>query len=115
MCDYDYAIVEQQPRDGDFFMAGRDYTRAITLLNIGTCPWERNTALVFITGEDFGAPSFIFIRNRVNVGEEVTILFEGRTPTNRLGLLNGVWELRTPGQLLIGESLTISVQVFGGG
>lgn len=114
-CDYDYAIVDQQPADGDFFVAGRDYTRQITLLNIGTCPWERNTALVFISGEDFGADSFLFVRERVNVGEEVMITLAGRTPTTRLGLLNGTWELRTPGQLLIGEPLVISVQVFGGG
>lgn len=114
-CDFDYAVVDQNPRDGDFFIAGRDYTRTIRLLNVGTCPWERNTALVYISGQDFGAPPFIFIRDRVNVGEEVTVEFAGRTPRNQLGLLSGVWELRTPGQLPIGEPLTISIQVYGGG
>lgn len=114
-CDFDYAIIEQNPRDGDFFPAGRDYTRTIRLLNVGTCPWERNSALVFISGQNFGAPPFIFIRDRVNVGEETVIEFTGRTPRNQLGLLSGVWELRTPGQLPIGQPLTISIQVFGGG
>lgn len=93
-------------------MAGQRYARQITLLNNGTCAWERNTALAYVSGEDFDAQPYIFIRNRVNVGEEVTIVFSGRTPTSQLGLLSGVWELRTPGQILIGEPLTISVWVF---
>lgn len=111
-CDYSYAVIEQTPADGDYFVAGQLYARQITLLNNGTCAWERNTALAYVSGEDFDAQPFVFIRNRVNVGEEVTIVFSGRTPTSQLGLLSGVWELRTPGQILIGEPLTISVWVF---
>jgi serine/threonine-protein kinase len=111
-CDFNYAIIEQTPADGDYFVAGQRYARQITLLNNGTCAWERNTALAYVSGEDFDAQPYIFIRNRVNVGEEVTIVFSGRTPTSQLGLLSGVWELRTPGQILIGEPLTISVWVF---
>ena len=112
-CDFDYAISDQQPPDGDFFRANQPYQRVITFVNTGTCPWERNTSLVYISGEDFDAGARIFIRERVNVGEDAAVTFAGRTP--RTGALyTGIWELRTPGQILIGTPLTISVQVFEG-
>jgi hypothetical protein len=114
-CDFDYRIVEQTPSDGEFYPANRAYTRSITLINSGTCAWERNTALVYVDGESFDAqPPYFFIRQRVNVGDEVTITFAGRTPATG-GLVVGEWELRTPGQILIGEPFTISVNVFEAG
>lgn len=109
-CDFDYAIIEQTPADGDYFRADRLYEREIRLLNTGTCPWERNTSLVFIEGEDFDAQR-IFLRERVNPGSEVTITFAGRTPQTG-GLRAGTWELRTPGQILIGKPLVISIFTF---
>lgn len=115
-CDYDYQIIEQTPINGDYWLAGRDYRREIRLLNTGTCPWERNTALVFVSGESFNAnPPYFFIRERVNVGEDAVIEFVGRTPTT-YGFRTGLWELRTPGQLLIGsQPIDISIRVYEGG
>lgn len=115
-CDYDYQIIEQTPINGDYWLAGRDYRREIRLLNTGTCPWERNTALVFVSGESFNAnPPYFFIRERVNVGEDTVIEFVGRTPTT-YGFRTGLWELRTPGQLLIGsQPIDISIRVYEGG
>ena len=112
-CDFDYAIVEQMPADGDFYRANASYTREIRLLNTGNCPWERNTSLVFIEGEDFDAPR-IWIRERVNPGDEALLTFTGRTPQTG-GMRSGTWELRTPGQILIGRPLMISISVFEGG
>jgi hypothetical protein len=112
-CDFDYAISEQNPPDDNYFRADQPYQRAITFVNTGTCPWERNTSLVFVSGENFDAEPRFFIRERVNVGEDVTVIFAGRTP--RIGATySGVWELRTPGQILIGEPLTITVRVYEG-
>jgi len=115
-CDYDYRVIEQEPPDGGYFLAGQEYRRQIRLLNTGTCPWERNTSLVFVSGESFNAnPPYFFIRQRVNVGEETVIEFVGRTPPT-YGFRTGLWELRTPGQLLVGdEPISISVNVYEGG
>jgi serine/threonine-protein kinase len=110
-CDFDYAIIEQNPADGDFFPTNSDYVREITLLNTGTCPWERNTSLTYVSGESFNAGPRIFIRDRVDVGEETVLLFEGRTSLIN-GRLSGVWELRTPGQIPIGVPLEISLVAF---
>ena len=115
-CDYDYRIIEQDPPDGGYFLAGQDYRRQIQLQNTGTCPWERNTSLVFVSGESFNAnPPYFFIRERVNVGEDTVIEFVGRTPPT-YGSRTGLWELRTPGQLLIGKDpISIGINVYEGG
>jgi hypothetical protein len=110
-CDFDYAIIEQVPEDGGFFPANREYVRSITLLNTGTCVWERNTSLTYVEGEPFNTEGRFFIRQRVNVGEETTIEFVGRTPATG-GMRSSRWELRTPGQILIGEPFLINVNVF---
>jgi serine/threonine-protein kinase len=115
-CDFNYEIVEQTPPDGDFWQANQPYQREIRLRNTGTCAWERNTVLAFVvgSGEAFDAGSLIRIRNRVDVGDETVIEFVGRTPPTG-GEVSGTWELRTPGNLLIGAPIVITVRVFEGG
>ncbi len=114
-CDYDYGVVEQAPGEDLQVRAGTPYRRVITLRNTGTCHWERNTALVHVEGESFDAGPVILIRERVDVDEEYELVFEGSTPSAGGGFLRGVWELRTPGQIRIGDPLPINVRVFGGG
>jgi serine/threonine protein kinase len=114
-CDYDYRIIEQSPADGEFAAANQVYTRAITLLNTGNCPWERNASLVYVSGDSFNVtPPYVFIRERVGVGQEVTVTLRGRVPV-RSGIQSGIWELRTAGQIPIGDPLTLSINVFQGG
>src|SRR6185369_5496970 len=113
-CNFDYAIVDQKPADGDYFPTNKDYVREITLLNTGNCAWERNSSLTFIEGESFDAGPRIFIRERVNPGADVILDFQGHTPANG-GLLTGTWELRTPGQIPIGQPVHISIFAFDQG
>ncbi|MBZ0284901.1 MAG: protein kinase [Anaerolineae bacterium] len=114
-CTWDYAIVEQNPPDGETnpVPANQPYTRDITLLNTGSCAWEVNTSLTFVSGsgEDFGAGPRVYIRERIEVGATYVLPFEGQTP-DKGGLYSGTWELKTPGQITIGESLVISVFAF---
>lgn len=112
-CDFNYTIVSQTPPDGDFVAANRNYQREIVLRNTGSCAWERNTALMFVSGENFNAGARIIIRDRVGVDDEVTVVFTGRTPAAS-EMLSGTWELRTPGNIRIGQPIVISINVFGG-
>lgn len=110
-CNFNYRIVDQIPADGEFFPTNSVYIRDITLRNTGTCAWERNTSLNFVSGESFSAGPRIFIRETVPVGSEVILRFEGRTPI-RGGNLTGKWELRTPELIQIGEPIDISIFAY---
>jgi hypothetical protein len=68
---------------------------------------------MFVSGENFNAGARIIIRDRVGVGDEVTVVFTGRTPAAS-EMLSGTWELRTPGNIRIGQPIVISINVFGG-
>ncbi|MEO1663749.1 MAG: protein kinase [Chloroflexota bacterium] len=118
-CTFDYAIVEQIPADGvegDFFRVNEPYNREITFLNTGTCEWGENSSLTFVTGEDFEVGTRVFIRESVQVGEEYTLLFEGTAPAQgSVEPIVGTWQLRTRGQLPIGDAFDISVLVFDPG
>jgi serine/threonine-protein kinase len=118
-CNFNYAIIEQDPENGQaggFFRINEAYQREITLLNSGNCTWEANTALYFIEGEDFNSKPQIFIRQAVEPGAEVTLVFEGVLPSRgSTAPLSGTWELRTPGQLVIGGRMTISIMVYDPG
>jgi eukaryotic-like serine/threonine-protein kinase len=118
-CTFDYAIVDQVPdngEDGGFFPVNQPYTRQIALLNTGTCHWGENTSLTFVGGEDFDAGPRIFIRESLQIGEEVTVVFEGTTPqSGSVEPYTGTWQLRTRGQRDIGVPLVISVLVFDPG
>jgi hypothetical protein len=114
-CDFNYTIVTQEPEDGTFVVTNHPYERLITLRNTGTCAWERNSALMFVSGENFNAGPRIIIQERVNVGEEKVIDFVGKTPATGGRPLTGIWELRTPGNIRIGQPLAININVFEGG
>ncbi len=115
-CIFDYAIIEQQPadgRDGGFFRTNSTYTRKLTLLNTGTCAWEVNTSFRFVTGsgESFGSTP-ILLREAVDVGATVEIEMVLRLPSvGSQQPISGQWQLRTRGQLPIGEPITISILV----
>ncbi len=126
-CNYDYAIIRPDQEDDQFryyaaYTASTEpvyiktetqFEMEITLLNTGDCAWERNTSFTWLEGESFNAGPRIFIRSRVEVGEEVTISFSGTTPQRgRGGPRTGTWELRTPGQLPVGDPLVISIFAF---
>lgn len=118
-CQFDYAVRivsnYNKTNDGiDFVKANTEYRLEITFVNMGTCAWGPNTALVFIEGDNLDAGRVIFFRENeqtVEPGGEAVLDFVGRTPA-RFGLKTGTWELRTPGQIAIGQPLVIQVQVF---
>lgn len=111
-CTFDYAIVSQDPENGAFYPANSDYDRKIIFLNTGDCPWEPNTSLTYLEGENFQVlRGRVFITGQVEVGASYELHFIGRTP-GRGGLRTGTWELRTPGQRPIGEPMEISIQVY---
>lgn len=130
-CNYDYAVIPPERDDPQFkyypaYAVGVElnpvyintetqFSFEITFLNTGNCPWERNSSMTYIEGESFNAEPRTFIRQVVEPGQQVVIRFEGKTPLRgRGGFRSGTWELRTPGQLLVGRPLAIGIWSFDG-
>ncbi len=124
-CVFDYDLVEEIPadplrvpqaeRDSLFVTINTEYLRDITLLNTGTCAWDVNWSLAFVSGENLNQTRIV-VQRRIEVGDTVVLRLEGRTPsTGSVEPVEGIWQLRTRGQLPIGDPLTISVLVYDPG
>jgi eukaryotic-like serine/threonine-protein kinase len=85
------------------------FTREVSIRNLGDCDWLPGTALFFKSGEQFRTPQKIVMANNTPVrpGEIARFIIEGRTPT-RGGLSEGIWELRTEGNVLISDDVRIA-------
>jgi hypothetical protein len=126
-CVWNYAIsdiqtaeVYQQNDEGvDIVPANSTYTLIITFVNTGTCPWGANTSLAFIEGDLMDANRFNFFQDRealveVSVGDDAVLEFVAKAPAKG-GPYSGQWQLQTPGNVPIGDPITISLQSFEGG
>jgi serine/threonine protein kinase len=119
-CSWDYAAVinaeytKYEQNELYFVPANSEFTLEITFVNLGTCDWVRNTALIYDSGENFDADRVLFFVERdsvVKIGDETVIEFKGKAP-DKGGTKTGQWILRTPGQVQIGLPLEISIQVY---
>lgn len=126
-CVWDYAIKDMQTEQTyqknaegfDIVPANSTYKLIITFVNTGTCSWGANTSLVYVDGADLDAERFNFFRDRESLGEiavgsEAVLEFVAKAPAKG-DSYSGRWQLKTPGQLSIGEPITISIQSFEGG
>jgi len=120
-CNWNYAAeitgTYSKYNPGDLYLipVSQEFTLVITLTNLSNCDWNRNTALIYSSGEDFDAGRVVFFDDRETVvrpGEEAVITFEGRTPAKG-GTITGTWILQTPGQNRIDPPLDITIRVFG--
>ncbi|MDD2522981.1 MAG: NBR1-Ig-like domain-containing protein [Anaerolineaceae bacterium] len=88
-------FVDETIPDGSQFYPGTAFTKTWTLRNEGTCTWNTNYNVVFISGSAMGAPVSQPISNRaVAPGEtvEITIPF---TAPNGAGAYKAEFKLRT--------------------
>jgi serine/threonine protein kinase len=118
-CEFDYAIISEDEQGGNsdsYFPTNSPYRNSIRIQNTGNCGWEALASLEFVEGENLRANRFTILEE-VPVGEDTIIEFEGTTPTRGGGTepVSGTWQLKTKGQLPIGEPFKISVLVFDPG
>ena len=127
-CNFDYALIPPEPASDQteyypaysgseervYITTDTRFAFDMTFLNIGTCALERNTSLTFVEGEAFNAGPRIFLRERIEPGQEFTIHFEGRTPRRGAGGLpvRQSGSCAPPARSSLGEPITISIFSF---
>jgi hypothetical protein len=106
-CAFDYALVDQQPPDGRTLTVGAGATKRLTLRNTGTCSFPEGTLLVE-TNLPANAPAFTVPVPAIapEATGEVSFDWPGRPQP---GDIVRIFELRRPGDLVIGQPLTFTL------
>jgi hypothetical protein len=100
-CDAAAFVSDVTYPDGSSVTLGGTFTKIWRLKNIGTCTWTTSYALVYVSGERFGAPAAVAMPTNVGPGQTVDLAVNLAAP-NQGGRYRGFWKLRNPSNVLFG-------------
>ena len=116
-CDAAAFVNDVTYPDGSIVGRGGTFTKIWRIQNTGTCTWNTSYALVFVSGENFNAPSTVALPGNVAPGQTVDIPINLTAP-NRTGNFTGYWRLRNASGVLFGvgngdANIYVDVNVTG--
>lgn len=86
-------FVSETVPDGTKFSPGTEFTKSWRLKNIGTCTWNPNYKLVFVSGDKMSGPDSVKLDDYVAPGEKTDILVDLKSPA-KAGTYTGYWRLQ---------------------
>lgn len=110
-CDAAAFVSDVTYPDGSNVTLGSTFTKIWRLKNIGTCTWTTSYALVYVSGERFGAPAAVAMPTNVGPGQTVDLAVNLTAP-NQSGHYRGFWKLRNASNVLFGIGSTASSNFF---
>jgi hypothetical protein len=87
------AFVSETVPDNTKFSPGTEFTKSWRLKNIGTCTWNPNYKLVFVSGDKMSGPDYVKLDDYVAPGEKTDILVDLKSPS-KAGTYTGYWKLQ---------------------
>jgi len=117
-CDAAAFITDVNYPDGSSVGIGGAFTKTWRIKNVGTCGWTTSYALVFSSGEKFGAKNSISMPSNVGPGQTVDLSVQMIAP-NRSGRYKSYWMLRNASGILFGvgnsgeENIYVDVNISG--
>jgi hypothetical protein len=100
-CDAASFVSDVTYPDGSNVPLGGTFTKIWRLKNNGTCTWTTSYALVFVSGERFGASTTVSLPTNVGPGQTVDLAVNLTAP-NQSGRYRGFWKLRNASNVLFG-------------
>lgn len=100
-CDAASFVSDVTYPDGSAVTLGGQFTKIWRLKNTGTCNWTSSYALVYVSGERFGAPAAVSMPTNVGPGQTVDLSVNLTAP-NQNGHYRGFWKLRNASNVLFG-------------
>jgi hypothetical protein len=100
-CDAASFVSDVTYPDGSAVTLGGQFTKIWRLKNTGTCNWTSSYALVYVSGERFGAPAAVTMPTNVGPGQTVDLSVNLTAP-NQNGHYRGFWKLRNASNVLFG-------------
>ncbi len=104
-CDWAQFVADVTVPDGTNYAAGTAFKKTWRLKNIGTCTWTTSYALVFDSGEKFGAPAAINFPISVGPGQTVDLSVDMTAPSSA-GHYFSYWKLRNAAGVIFGIGST---------
>jgi hypothetical protein len=116
-CDAASFVSDVTYPDGSTVALGSAFTKIWRVKNTGTCTWNTSYALVYVSGEKFGAPNAVALPGSVGPGQTVDIPVNLSAPS-RSGSFVGYWKLRNASGNLFGvgagdASIYVDIKVAG--
>jgi hypothetical protein len=100
-CDAASFVSDVTYPDGSNVTLGSQFTKIWRLKNTGTCTWTTSYALVFVSGERFGAPAAVSLPTNVGPGQTVDLAVNLTAPQQG-GHYRGFWKLRNASNVHFG-------------
>ncbi len=100
VCDNAEFISETIP-DGTIEPPGAAFVKKWQLKNIGSCTWTSSYAIVFLNGDNLGAPNVVSMGQNVAPGDTISMAVNMQAPAAP-GNYTGNWTLRNASGVLFG-------------
>lgn len=100
-CDAASFVTDVTYTDGSIVGRNSTFTKIWRLKNVGTCTWTTAYAIVFMSGERFGAPAAVSIPTNVGPGQTVDLAINLVAPGVD-GRYRGNWKLRNASGVMFG-------------
>ncbi|MCC6298399.1 MAG: hypothetical protein IT314_03820 [Anaerolineales bacterium] len=100
-CDAAAFVVDVTFPDGAVVGRGSNFTKIWRFKNVGTCTWTTSYAIVYVSGEKFGAANSIALPVQVAPGQTVDLAVNLTAPGVD-GRYRGNWKLRNASGILFG-------------
>ncbi len=103
---------------GQEFQPGETFQVVWPLENTGTCVWDTNYSLTFISGDTLGVPTTVAMSSNVSPGETYDLTVEMTAPL-QAGSYASLWRLQSGGGEVFGQDspanapLRIAIKVTG--
>jgi hypothetical protein len=104
-CDWAQFVADVTVPDGTSYAAGTVFRKTWQLRNIGACTWTTSYALVFYSGEKFGAQPSVPLPNNVAPGQTVDVSVDMTAPSSA-GHFFSNWKLKNAAGGIFGIGYT---------
>ncbi len=94
VCPAAQFVADVTVPDGAYITPGAIFTKTWRIKNVGTCSWNTNYSLIFVSGERMNGSSPIFLPKWVGTGQAVDISVDLTAPYSG-GTYRGYWMLQT--------------------
>lgn len=104
-CDWAQFVADVTVPDGTSYAPGATFKKTWRLKNIGSCAWTTSYALIFDSGEKFGAPTSVNFPITVNPGQTVDLSVDMTAPS-AAGHFFSYWKLKNASGAIFGIGST---------